>query len=218
VSKIIDTIDVIFDHDCAWSERHLLEHQSLAMMFVMHCTDGNIIVLTPTKETGGRTFVYSALSVIALATDVYALSNMSEAWALAGEAARASVEHGIAPSQSEQRLEILSVFTFMRANDQQEDHPGRYEIHHRVSARGIERDWSTGKVTGLTPTLPELTAAIRKGGSPGGPITGIVPPWPVPVELQRSARRVMADLGTLCEWVREAVVYKTADDRPETAS
>jgi hypothetical protein len=145
-------------------------------VFIFEGPDG-IPVIMPAgwHDPEEREQTICVVRLLGVASDAVCISMVSEAWSLA---LSKSDNPDILPSQSERRVEVVSVALAVRGKD---------SIDMTMDQRPIERD-AKGAFVGLS----ESTLSRGQGTSW---LQSAVPPFPVPDALRGQARELLKMIG-----------------------
>jgi hypothetical protein len=174
-----------FAHDLSWGKSLLQGEGSLIPMFILHNRDGSITPFCVAfKSPGHKHSVYQFMSIVMMANESIGFSFMCEGWMIIngihhGEDAADAMERALAgpsPSQSENRIEVLTLMMVYR-----DDADERKVIS---TIEDMQRDWD-GKLTGFK-------AHDTRGAIMEGAVVDIMPEEPPDQAHVMAARAFLA--------------------------
>lgn len=173
------TFEARWAHDLAHAEKTLLADGHLAPLFIIIGADGRSTVVPAIfsdQETKAHFFNLARLT--AIAEDAEAVLIRTEAWAVVGD----DLAVGLSPSQSDRRIEVVSVAATARYGK---------KVIHRLSMREILRA-DDGQPVGLR------EVSVPEGGDEAirGEMFDLLPP-------RRPSRDERAMAKTLLEVMKE---------------
>ncbi len=130
------TFEARWTHDLAHAEKTLLQDGHLAPLFIIIGEDGRSTVVPAifsNQETKAHYFNLARLT--AIAEDAEAVLIRTEAWVVVGE----DLAVGLSPSQSDRRIEVVSLAATARYGK---------KVIHRLSLREILRGAVARRATG----------------------------------------------------------------------
>lgn len=144
-------------HDLSHAEKTLLRDGFVSPLFVVRGVDGTECVIPASfASPEDKSRAYDLVRLMAVACDAELVMSRAESWLVLGQ-----LPEGIAPSQSERRIEVVSLTMSARVGKR---------VVNRSSLREIMRD-TDGKPTGLT------EVGLPKGKlDMAGPMFELLPP------------------------------------------
>lgn len=165
-----------FEHDKRWVTEAILKDGSLTPLLVIV---GDAPAVLPMNALGSRAVAWQVARLVAIAHDAQAVVMIGEVWTVPPDATLDLEEADLTPSQSDRRIECVSVALHYR-------HAGR--VHLLSSLRAIERD-ATGMIIGLGREQITGTMELREAG---GSFADVLPPRS-PSALERAAARKLVE-------------------------
>ena len=165
--------------DVEFSRGALLKQGSLSPMFILHCPDEIMIIGAGWADAREKRRAQQMIGLLALAANASAISFISEAWsrAVMRRDRETDAEHearirAVAPSEAEDRTEVLIVSLTYREND---------ERHSLIRTLDMVRD--------ANGTLTDVVERAQDGeGEFGGAMTDLLCPVETTPEIRHAAQ------------------------------